>query len=327
MKRKTFSLRVQSLLVVLATILLTSAAAQQPATPSTTAAPRITFGMIVTDGANKALDTIAPEQIEVTQNKVKQKVVGLEVDQRPIDIALVLDCSGSFKKLLNSSLEAATLVIDNLRDSDELFIESFVASDRILKIQDFTSTKDTLHQSLKTIYVEGGQSAVIDAIHVATTYLAKHRAGESRRKALVVITEGEDRSSYYSKDELVKLLRTTDVQVFTLAITLELDGEAGMIRRSPRDKAESLLKTVAQESGGRVFFLKDKHELIESAVEVIHDLRGQFQVTFEASNLEPKKSFHKFSVKLTSANGEKREAVVKPAFYFDPTKTQSKATQ
>jgi Ca-activated chloride channel family protein len=319
--------RYSALLLILTTSLLKSGVAQEPTTSSTTAPARITFGMIVTDGANKALDKVSPEQIEVIQNKVKQKVVGLEVDQRPIDIALVLDCSGSFKKLLNSSLEAATLVIDYLRDTDALFIESFVASDRILKIQDFTSNKDTLHQSLKTIYVEGGQSAVIDAIHVATTYLAKHRAGESRRKALVVITDGEDRSSYYSKDDLVKLLRTTDVQVFTLAITLELDREAGIIRRSPREKAESLLKTVAQESGGRVFFLKDKHDLIEATVEVIHDLRGQFQVTFEASNLEPKKSYHKFSVKLTSAKDEKREAVVRPVFYFDPTKTQSKATQ
>lgn len=327
MKPEASSLRVQSFVIVLTTILLTSAGAQQPATPSTTAPPRITFGMIVTDGANKAVDTITPEQIEVIQNKIKQKVVGIEVDQRPIDIALVIDCSGSFKKLLNSSLDAARLVIDNLRDGDELFVESFVASDRILKIQDFTSDKDALNKSLNTIYVEGGQSAVIDAIHVATTYLAEHRAGESRRKALVVISDGEDRSSYYSKDELVKLLRKTGVQIFTLAITSELDREGSMLRRSPRDKAETFLKTVAEESGGRTLFPTDKQELIEASVEIIHDLRRQFKVTFEASNLDTKKSYHKFSVKLTSTKGEKRAAVVRPVFYFDPAQSQSKGTQ
>jgi hypothetical protein len=78
--------RYSTLTLILTTILVASAVAQEPATPSMPPAPpRIAFGMIVTDGANKAVDTIGPEEIEVIQNKIKQKVVGIEVDQRPVD--------------------------------------------------------------------------------------------------------------------------------------------------------------------------------------------------------------------------------------------------
>jgi Ca-activated chloride channel family protein len=314
MRPEAFSGKVQSLFIVLTTVSLISVAAQQPSTPSTPVPQKITFSMIVTDGANRAVDSIAVEEIEVVQNKIKQKVVGVESDQRPTDIALVLDCSGSFKKLLPSSINAAKLVIDGRQDGDEIFIESFVASDRIMKVKDFTSDTKALVESLNTLYIEGGASAVIDAIHVATTHLVEHRASESRRKALIMITDGEDRASFYSKDDLVKLLRKSDVQVFVLAITSELDPDGNMLRRSPRDRAESLLKTVAQESGGRVLFPKDTKELTDSTIEIIHNLRDQFRVSFESASLEPKKGYHKFSVRLTSA----REVVARPAFYFDP---------
>ncbi len=315
------------MLTVLTTVLLTLVVAQQSAAPATPVPPKITFSLIVTDGANKAVDSITTGEIEVVQNKIKQKVVEVEIDQRPTDIALVLDCSGSFKKLLNSSINAAKLVIDSRRDGDEIFIESFVASDRIMKVKDFTSDAKALTDSLNTLYIEGGQSAVIDAIHVATNYLVEHRASESRRKALIMITDGEDRSSFYTRDDLVKLLRKVEVQVFILAITSELDPQGSMLRRSPRDRAESLLKTVAQESGGRVFFSKDTKELTNATVEIIHNLRDQFRVTFESTGLKAKKGYHEFSVKLIPADGEKRDVVVRPVFYFDPAQAQSKVTQ
>ena len=315
MKLQAFSLRVQTFVTVLTTtVSLISVAAQQPSAQPTPVPPKITFSLTVTEGANRAVDSIAAEEIEVVQNKIKQKVVGVESDQRPTDIALVLDCSGSFKKLLPQSINAAKLVIDGRSDGDEIFIESFVASDRIMKVKDFTSDTKALVESLNTLYIEGGASAVIDAIHVATTHLVEHRAGESRRKALIMITDGEDRASFYSQDDLVKLLRKSDVQVFVLAITSELDTHANILRRSPRDRAESLLKVVAQESGGRVFFPKDTKELTDSTIEVIHNLRDQFRVSFESTSIESKKGYHKFSVRLTSG----REVVARPAFHFDP---------
>ena len=95
---------------------------------------------------------------------------------------------------------------------------------------------------------------MIDGLYTAVDYVAEyHKGDEGRRKAVVIITDGEDRASTHTQQDLTKLLRERGVQVFVIGLVTELDREAGFIRRtSPREKAEKLLNAVA-ESGGRVF--------------------------------------------------------------------------
>ena len=101
--------------------------------------------------------------------------------------------------------------------------------------------------------------------------------------------------------------------MFVIGITLDLDKGAGLVRRSPRESAEKLLRTIAQESGGRVFFPRDGKELGAAAAQIVNDLRAQFRVAYVSSN-STKSGFRKTEVKL-SANGEKRIAVTPPGYY------------
>ena len=130
-----------------------------------------------------------------------------------------------------------------------------------------------------------------------------------RRKVAVIITDGEDRNSHYKQEALVKKLRESGVQIFALGLVTELDRESGLVRKSPRDKAESLLKMVTEETGGRVFFPRNRTELLDSMTQIISDLRGQFRLTYQSSNGE-KKGFKNVEVKLISSSGEKRKAIV-----------------
>jgi Ca-activated chloride channel family protein len=176
-------------------------------------------------------------------------------------------------------------------------------------MQDFTRDGKLLLTAIDKFFIEKGQSAVIDALYVASSSFAKfNKTSKDRRKIVVIITDGEDRNSFYKQEQLVKYLHQTDVQVFVLGLVTELDNEAGLIRLSPRDKAEKLLKTVTSETGGRVFFPKNKTELIDSLQQIITDLRGQFRITYQPS--KEKKGFRKVDVKLGSPNGEKLNAVL-----------------
>jgi len=288
--------------------------------------PRVELSLIVTDKQNKSLSNLRKEDVHVFEDNVEQTILSIEADERPIDLGIAIDTTGSFRKILGAAVQAGKLIIINRRPDDQIFTERFVSSDKIERMQDFTSDGDALLKSLDQLYVEQGQSAVIDALYIAAKYVAEHNtAAPGRRKAVVIITDGEDRNSYYETEKLIKLLREQKVQVFVLGVTLELDNESSSIRVSSRDKAEKLLKNIAEESGGRVFFSRDGKELLEAVAQVILDLRGQYRVTYQSSNPDPKKNFRKVEVKFISTDGEKRKAIVPRGYYVQANPTEKKS--
>jgi Ca-activated chloride channel homolog len=278
--------------------------------------PTVQLSLIVTDSKNKSVDTVSKEDIRLTEDKVGQTVLSVEPDVRPVDLGLLIDSSASFRTLIESTLEAARLVVVNRRPNDEIFIERFISTDKIERLQDFTRDEGVLTKALKSIFIEGGQSALVDAVYTGAHYVAEHNRNSDRRKALVLFTDGEDRLSTYKLEKLLSLLRKEKVQVFVIGLTVKLDEEAGVGRLSPRDKAEKLLQTMAEETGGRVFFPKTRTDLVDSIMQIVHDLRGQFRISYQSSNAD-KKEFCKVDVKLTSSSDEKRKAIV-PRGYVSP---------
>ena len=94
-------------------------------------------------------------------------------------------------------------IINSNKKGDETFLERFISSDKIETIQDFTASKDALMDGLDTLYIEGGQTAVIDGVYLAAEHVADYKKGgddDRRRRALIVVTDGEDRASYYHRD-------------------------------------------------------------------------------------------------------------------------------
>lgn len=279
----------------------------------------VSLSLIVTDKQNKSVNTIYKDQIHVFEDKVEQPITAIEPDERPVDYGIVIDASGSFRRLIVSSLETVRLIIKNKRPADEVFIERFISSLQIEKHQDFTSDEAVLLKSLENFKIEGGQSAVIDALYMAVNYVDEHnKANAGRRKVVIIITDGEDRNSSYKQEELVNLLHETGVQVFVLGLVIELEKEPGFIRRSPQEKAEKLLKTVAEESGGRIFFPKDKQQLIDSTTQIIMDLRGQFRINYQSTSDASKKGFRKVDVKFVSTDAEKLSLVVPRGYFVGP---------
>ena len=295
---------------ILAFALSSTLLAQEPSPPTPKpAGPTVQLSLIVTDSKNKSLNTISKEDIRLVEDKVEQTVLNLDPDVRPVDLGLVIDASGSMRTLTESMLEAARLVVVNRRPVDEIFIERFVSTEKIQRLQDFTKDEAVLTNAIQSIFVEGGQSAVIDAVYTGAHYVAEHNRKADRRKALVLFTDGEDRLSTYKLEKLLSLLHKEKVQVFVIGLTLDLDEKAASNRLSPRDKAEKLLTTIADETGGRVFFPKTRTELVDSIMQIVHDLRGQFRLTYQSSNGE-KKGFRNVEVKLNSPGGQKLKAIV-----------------
>jgi VWFA-related protein len=296
--------------LVLVLTLSSTLLAQAPSPAAKPTGPAVQLSLIVTDSKNKSLNQVSKDDVHVIEDKVEQKVLSIAPDERPVDLVLAIDSSNSLRSLMRTVFEAAQLVIVNRRPEDEILLMRFISSDKIENLTDFTHDGDALNAGLRKITIEGGQSAVIDALYVgAGVFEDFKKLSPDRRKVVVIITDGEDRNSHYKQEALVKKMRESGVQIFALGLVTELDRESWLVRKSPRDKAESLLKMVTEETGGRVFFPRNRTELLDSMTQIISDLRGQFSLTYQSSNGE-KKGFRNVEVKLISSSGEKRKAIV-----------------
>ena len=313
-------MRIKTLLLVVLLCLASvpSPRAQDPAPAPPPAGPMVGLSMIVTDKDGKGVDTIRKDQIRVIEDGEEQTVLGIEADERPVDYVIALDSSGSTKRFLPAVLEVAKLLIQNRRPEDQVAIVRFVNSDTIEKVHEFSIDVTSLLKELdSSAYVGGGQSAVVDALYLSAQYVAEqNKANDARRKAVVILTDGEDRSSYYTQEKLVKLLRETGAQVFLVGLVVDLDQQGSFVRSSPRYKAEKLLNTVAEESGGRVFYPIDKKELVEAATEIILHLRAQFRIKYQSTRDASKNGFRKVDVKYVAAPGDEKRHLITPRGYF-----------
>ena len=262
----------------------------------------------VTDPLSQAVLDVPQSSFRVMEDGVRQTITLFSKEQIPVSYGLVIDNSGSMRSQLAAVVNAAVRIVNSNQPGDDAFLVRFISSDKIQVVQDTTSDQRLLANGLGTLYVEGGQTAVVDAVYLAVDKLSKQTssADKPRRRALVLVTDGEDRNSFYRLEQLLKLLGTTDVQIYTIGFTGELKG------KSP-EKAKNLLNQLATDTGGRAFFPATTTELQNTADQIVNDIRTQYVIGYEPSNRQS--GFHKLQVLIEDDNKtEKRVAVTRVGY-------------
>ncbi len=260
----------------------------------------VTLNVRVIDRNNRPINNVGQNAFHVFEDGVPQPIESFSREEVPISYGLAVDTSGSLRSQLQAVIDAGKTIINSNRPGDETFLVRFISSDKIETVQDFTAKQDLLIDGLDSLYVEGGQTAIIDAVYLTADHVAEYKKGDDsdrRRRALIVITDGEDRSSFYSTEKLFARLREADVQIYVIGFVNELDKDGGLIRKSPRDKAVNLINKLATETGGRAFMPESLSELPQIANEIIRDLRTQYVVSYNPTNKTRDGSFR--SIKVT----------------------------
>lgn len=269
----------------------------------------------VIDRNNRPIDNVPQNDFHVFEDGVAQPIHSFTREEVPISYGLAVDTSGSLRSQLTSVIDAGKTIINSNRTGDETFLVRFISSDKIETVQDFTTNKDALIDGIDGFYVEGGQTAVVDAVYLSAEHVAEYRRGDTtdrRRRALIVITDGEDRNSFYKQDQLFARLREEDVQIFVIGFVSELDTDSNLIRKSSKDKAVNLINKLANETGGRAFFPTSVSELPQIANEIIRDMRTQYVISYNPTNKAPDGTFRTIKVTVDQpAGSEKRIALTR----------------
>jgi Ca-activated chloride channel homolog len=277
----------------------------------------VNLNVRVVDRNNRPISDLRQSEFKVYEDNVLQQIDFFSKSEVPTNYSLVLDNSGSLRLQIDQVIEAGKILIGANKPEDETSIIRFVSSDKIEIVEDFTKNKDDLIDALDTkIYIEGGQTAIIDAIYLAADQITKYEKATSgvdrKRRALILVSDGEDRSSFYTQQQLFELLRETDVQIYVVGFVKDLSSEKGFITKSPQGKAKAFLERLAAETGGKSYFPNNVSELNGIAREIASELRTQYSIGYLPSNDRKDGTYRNIKVLIDDGpNKQKRIALTR----------------
>lgn len=294
-----------------------SAQGPAPAGAPAAAAPPAQVEVVLTGGKGRAAPELKREDVRVFADGVERPVVSFEKRARPVSYGLVVDNSGSLRSQIARVADAAKFLVAQHGPDDQAFVLRFVSSDNIRILQTLTADKAALDRALDSMLIQGGQTALLDALYVAGEYLTKDAGAAAgapgRGLALVLVSDGEDRVSAHKAEEVLKLLKEGGVRVYCVALTGALEDERGLISQSKRQRAKDLLSKIAGETGGRVFYVEKGGELGEAVGDVAGSIRTRYVVGYtpEAGG----RAGDKVEVRVVGAPGKEtlKARIVSPA--------------
>jgi Ca-activated chloride channel family protein len=275
----------------------------------------VTLHVRVIDRNNRPIANIPKDEFKIYEDNVPQPIFSFTQEEVPVIYGLAVDTSGSLRPAFEQVITAAKSIVNSNKRGDETFLERFISSDKIETVQDFTSSRDALLDGLDMMFIEGGQTAVIDGVYLAAEHVGEYRKtgdDDRRRRALIVVTDGENRQSYYTEAQLFQRLREEDVQIYVIGFVNELENDKGFIRKSSKEKAVDLINRLASETGGRAFFPQSISELPEVANSIVRDMRTQYVISYDPTNKAHDGSFRSIKVAVADAAGrDKRIALTR----------------
>jgi len=255
----------------------------------------VMLDVTVVDMSNKPVMDLTQENFVVTEDKIAQKVAFFSRDEVPVSLVFTIDTSGSMRPKLDTVVKASVNLAKAARQGDELAVIEFKDQPELL--EEFTSDINDIVDTLQGL-VASRQTAMLDALYLAADYASKE--GKNRRKAVILVTDGLDKDSYYKFNEVVDHLREADAQIFLIGFTGDLDRDSGLFHRSDKSKAEVLLTRLAEETGGKAFFPKELAEVHTIAEQISTDLRTQYSVGYYPTNTKRDGTFRAIKVQVSS---------------------------
>jgi Ca-activated chloride channel family protein len=276
----------------------------------------VNLNVRVVDRNNRPINNLSQKEFQIYEDGVAQPIEFFSKSEVPTNYTLVIDNSGSLRMQLEKVIDAGKILVNANRADDETSIIRFVSRDKISIEQDFTADKTELSDSLDNLYTEGGQTAIIDAVYLAAEKVMEYESREKnvdrKRRALILISDGEDRDSFYKEPQLFELLRESDVQIYVIGFVSELTKEGGFISKSPQAKAKAFLEKLATTTGGKSYFPNDVSELDAIAKDISNELRTQYSIGYIPTNDRKDGSFRNIKVQVADGpNKQKRIAVTR----------------
>ena len=221
----------------------------------------------VVDDKQRMITNLDKTAFTVFEDGKQQNITSFRHEDIPIALGIVIDNSGSMREKRDRVNKATLNLIRASNPQDQVFIVNF--NDEYYLDQDYTSNVKKLGEALEKVESRGG-TALYDALVASADHLKK--SAKLQKKALLVVTDGEDNASRESLETAVRRLQEENgPTVYAI----------GILGDEKQRRARRALQTVAERTGGIAFLPKDADEVDSISRTVAHDIRNQYTIGYK----------------------------------------------
>ncbi len=253
----------------------------------------VMFKVAVTDNDNRFVTDLKPENFQLFEDKLEQSIRYFSSDVAPVSIGIIFDISHSMEKKLEFARVAATKFLETGTPEDEYFLVEF--SNRAKVAQGFTTDISRLRDSL-AFQPAKGSTALYDGIYLGLTELKR---GQNPKKALLLITDGEDNHSRYTRGDIREYIREADAQIYVI------------------DLGRALLGDLAEMTGGHSYHAS-VDDLEDTCEKIALELKSQYVIGYESTNTNKDGKYRKVRIRVTPPPGMGKVSVRSRDGYYAP---------
>ncbi|HTR35786.1 MAG TPA: VWA domain-containing protein [Bryobacteraceae bacterium] len=252
--------------------------------------------VMVTDPYQRVVSGLRKQDFRLFEDGVQQNISQFFNGEEPVSIGIVFDASNSMHNKIAQSRQAIREVLNLSLPGDEFFLLKF--SDRPESVCAFTTNVHEIEDGLESIQ-PGGWTSLYDAIYVGISHLKHANLG---RKVLLVLSDGGDNDSRYTEREMKELVKESDVRIFAISV----------FEKSPS------LNSIAEESGGRAFRVRNLNELPDLAAKLSSEIHSEYVLGYSPTNRERDGKYRQVKVELLPPQDVPRPSTSWKHGYYSP---------
>ena len=262
---------------------------EDPAERITLDVTRVNMLFTVSDKKGRFVTNLDKDDFEITESKKSQQIVEFTAEANlPLRIGILIDTSNSIRDRFRFQQEAATDFVNTVirPGEDKGMVVSFDSTAEL--ISDLTDSTEQLGRAIHSLRPGGGTS-LYDAIYFACKEkLMGDQPRDKFRRAIVMLSDGEDNDSRYSREQALEMAHKADVVIYSISTN---------ISRIPTD-GDKVLRYFAEETGGLAFFPFKSQDLAQSFENIANELRHQYNVLYRPEPLKADGLYHSVSIRV-----------------------------
>ena len=270
----------------------------------------VTLTLTVTDAYGRYVSGLTKNAFVITDNNKEQDVTYFSDSDAPVSIGILFDVSGSMSgDKIKKAKTALQRFITSSHPSDEYFLIAF--NNRAELLLDRTRDADAVLNKLSLVQ-PARNTALYDAVYLG---LERVTRGAHQKRALLIISDGQDNSSRYNFGEVRRLMKESDVVTYAVGILGGGDSgsQTGM-------QGQAFLDELASVSGGKSFYPNGAAEMDEIFERIALELRHQYSIGYTPTDFQPDGKWRKVRVKVKPPRGLPRLTVRgREGYYATPS--------
>jgi VWFA-related protein len=252
---------------------------------------RVNVLFTVSDKRGRFITNLTKDDFEVFEGKNKQVIAEFMAESDlPLRLAILVDTSNSIRDRFKFQQEAALEFLRQVMrpNVDRATVVSFDSLPEM--VADLTGDMALLEKGIRNLRPGGGTSLYDAVFFACRDKLSKDQPRHKFRRAMIILSDGDDNQSRYSRDQALESAHKADVVVYSISTN---------ISRAQSD-GDKVLRYFAVETGGLVFFPFKVEDLSQHFENIANELRHQYNIFYRPEPLRADGLYHAVDVRVRS---------------------------